>query len=122
MTIFHTCVRTDVSGIITSRDIWFIDNGLLLSDSLDDLLACETIGRPLVFMASSDGIISIIFSRLIGLSKERPILGHHAKAHILKSGGFHLKSGGFHVKSTQNLINQMFQQKLFSLGGAGRGL
>ena len=26
---------------------------------------------------------------MFGLSKERPILGHHAKAHILKSGGFH---------------------------------
>ena len=31
-------------------------------------------------------------SALFGLSKERPILGHHAKAHILKSGGFHVKS------------------------------
>ena len=41
--------------------------------------------------------------KLIGLSKERPILGHHAKAHILKSGGFHLKSGGFHVKSKDHL-------------------
>ena len=36
---------------------------------------------------------------IIGLSKERPILGHHAKAHILKSGGFNMKSGGFHLKS-----------------------
>ena len=32
---------------------------------------------------------------VFGLSKERPILGHHAKAHILESGGFHVKSGGF---------------------------
>ena len=35
-----------------------------------------------------------MFSNLhfVGLSKERPILDHHAKAHILKSGGFHVKS------------------------------
>ena len=36
---------------------------------------------------------------VFGLSKERPILGHHAKAHILKSGRFHVKSGRFHLKS-----------------------
>ena len=42
----------------------------------------------------------------IGLSKERPILDHHAKAHILdfmKSGGFRtdfMKSGGFHTDFT----------------------
>ena len=29
-----------------------------------------------------------------------------------------MKSGGFHMK---NLINQMFQQKLFSLGGGVQG-
>ena len=37
---------------------------------------------------------------LIGLSKERPTLGDHPKAHILdfmKSGGFHVKSARFHV-------------------------
>ena len=60
----------------------------------------------------------------IGLSFfERPILDHDAKAHNFEirriSCGFHVKSGGFHMK---NLINQMFQQKLFSLGGCrGRG-
>ena len=46
---------------------------------------------------------------LVGLSKERPILGDHPKAHILdfmKSGGFHadiMKSGKFHVKSKDHL-------------------
>ena len=37
---------------------------------------------------------------IIGLSKERPILGDHPKAHILdfmKSGGFHMKSTRFHA-------------------------
>ena len=47
---------------------------------------------------------------IFGLSKERPILGDHPKAHILdfmkygrfhmdfmKSGGFQVKSGGFHT-------------------------
>ena len=29
---------------------------------------------------------------MFGLSKERPILGDHPKAHIMKSGGFHVKS------------------------------
>ena len=62
---------------------------------------------------------------MFGLSKERPILGDHPKAHIheiwrilcgfqvkpagfcadfMKSGGFHLKSAGFHadfMKSTR---------------------
>ena len=54
-----------------------------------------------------------VIATLIGLSKERPILGNHPKAHILdfmksgrfqvKSDGFHMdfmKSGGFQVKST----------------------
>ena len=31
----------------------------------------------------------LVLTKLIGLSKERPILGHHAKTHILKSGRFH---------------------------------
>ena len=37
--------------------------------------------------------------KLFGLPKERPILDHHAKAHILdfmKSGRFQVKSGRFH--------------------------
>ena len=38
-----------------------------------------------------------VTAQLVGLSKERPILGHHAKANILKSGGFHVKSAGFHA-------------------------
>ena len=45
-----------------------------------------------------------LLSYLIGLSKERPILDHHAKAHILdfmKSGGFQVKSSGFQVKSAR---------------------
>ena len=65
----------------------------------------------------------------LGLSKERPILGHHAKVHNLKSGGFHMKSGGFHlksgrfhVKSTQNLIKSDVSTKTLQFGGAGRGL
>ena len=47
---------------------------------------------------------SLIF--MIGLSKERPILDHHAKAHVLdfmKSGGFRtdfMKSGRFHMDFT----------------------
>ena len=43
----------------------------------------------------------IIFRLIFGLSKERPILGDHPKAHIheirLISCGFHVKSGGFHA-------------------------
>ena len=58
---------------------------------------------------------------LIGLSKERPILGHHAKAHILKSGGFHLKSGGFQVKSTQNLIKANVSTKTIQFDECRRG-
>ena len=64
---------------------------------------------------------------LIGLSKERPILDHHAKAHILKSSGFHLKSGGFHMKSgrfhlksTQNLIKSDVSTKTLQFGGGCR--
>ena len=59
----------------------------------------------------------IVTSKLfIGLSFfERPILDHDAKAY-----NFEIRqiSCGFHVK---NLINQMFQQKLFSLGGCRGG-
>ena len=47
----------------------------------------------------------------VGLSKERPILDHHAKAHILKSGGFHadfMKSGRFHMKSTRFRVDFMW--------------
>ena len=41
------------------------------------------------------------FSFLIGLSKERPILGDHPKAHILDFGyrADFIKSGRFQVKS-----------------------
>ena len=55
---------------------------------------------------------------LFGLSKERPILDHHAKAHILdfmKS----MKSGGFQVKSTQNLIKSDVSAKTLQFGGGG---
>ena len=46
----------------------------------------------------------LIYDNMIGLSKERPILDHHAKAHILKSSGFRvdfMKSGRFHMKSSR---------------------
>ena len=53
-------------------------------------------------------------SPFFGLSKERLILGHHAKAHILKSGGFH-------VKSTQNLIKSDVSTKTSVWGVQGGG-
>ena len=49
---------------------------------------------------------------IFGLSKERPILDHHKKAHILKSSGFH-------VKSTQNLIKSDVSTKTLQFGGGG---
>ena len=51
---------------------------------------------------------------MIGLLKEEPILGHHAKAHILKSGIFH-------VKSTQNLIKSDVSTKTLQFGGCREG-
>ena len=61
-------------------------------------------------------LIALPFNiHVIGLSKERPILDHHAKAHILdfmKSGGFHtdfMKSDGFQVKSAR--FHTQFQVK-----------
>ena len=68
---------------------------------------------------------------LIGLSKERPILGDHPKAHIheirwilrnladftwnlvdfMKSGRFHMKSSGFHVKSTYKTYKSNISRK-----------
>ena len=44
------------------------------------------------------------------------------KLTFMKSGGFQVKSGRFQVKSTQNLIKSDVLTKLFSLGGAWRGL
>ena len=63
--------------------------------------------------------IQILFIPLIGLSKERPILGDHPKAHIHEicriSGeiqqilcGFQVKSGGFHADFTWNLPDFMW--------------
>ena len=45
---------------------------------------------------------------LIGLSKERPILDHHPKAHI-------------HLKSTQNLIKSDVSTKTLQFGGCMEG-
>ena len=50
-------------------------------------------------------------SCLIGLSDERPILDHHAKAHIHEIRRISLKSGGFQVKSTHNLIKSIVSTK-----------
>ena len=47
----------------------------------------------------------------IGLSKERPILDHHAKAHIHEIRRI---SGEIHPKPYKN---QMFQQKTLQFGG-----
>ena len=53
----------------------------------------------------TDKCFDVTLRQFIGLSKERPILADHPKAHILdfmKSGGFRtdfMKSGGFQVKS-----------------------
>ena len=58
---------------------------------------------------------------IFGLSKERPILGNHAKTHIcgfhMKFGGFHMKFGGFHKiwqiswNPLAKLINQINWKK-----------
>ena len=71
---------------------------------------------------------------MIGLSKERPILGDHSKAHVLdfmksagisadfmKSGRFHvdfIKSSGFQVKSTNKTYKSNISEKLFSFMSA----
>ena len=89
-----------------------------------------------IIISSTIANIAFQICLIFGLSFfERPILDHDAKAHnfeirriswnladFVKSGRYHVDfmwTGKFHMK---NLINQMFQQKLFSLGVVqGRG-
>ena len=62
-----------------------------------------------------------IYHGIFGLSKERPILDHHAKAHIHEirriSCGFHLKSGRFHVKSTYKTYKSNISRKTLQFYG-----
>ena len=61
------------------------------------------------------------FGTFIGLSKERPILGDHPKAHIHEiqwiSCGFHVKSGRFHVKSTYKTYKSNISRKTLQFYG-----
>ena len=59
----------------------------------------------------------------LGLSKERPILDHYAKAHIheIRRISPHLKSAGFQVKSTHNLIKSDVSTKTIQFDECRRG-
>ena len=100
LSAFMTCTCIALSEIHTINgvyDLWLV--GKLCTKQNSGWTLYRGVERGLRF---------ILWARFIGLSKERPILGDHAKAHIY---GFHMRISW---NPPENLINQIIQEKLFS--------
>ena len=116
--------------------MWCTLSGQCTGDSFKGIFVVYSFSRVMRLWAQWTIAIATLLKWLLlfGLSKERHILDHHAKAHIHEIWQISwnpadftwnppdfMKSAGFHVKSTHNLIKSDVSTKTIQFDECRRG-